>query len=142
MPERRDNYADVLSEVNLSSNVSNQCSKKLLSLSKILQIFKKHYVRLKLFSFLFIPSTLFSWLSPHHFLSNFLLSGTIRYSSFILYFLSPTLAFLQIGLVPLLGNGILKPRSECQVCSLLLGYHCTCIHINVAVMGHVSLNIK
>ena len=53
MPERRDNYADVLSEVSLSSNVSNQCSKKLLSLSKILQIFKIHYIRLKLFSFLF-----------------------------------------------------------------------------------------
>lgn len=91
MPERRDNYADILPEVSLSSNVSNQCSKKLLSLSKILQIFKIHYVRLKLFSFLFIPSTFISWLSPHHFLSNFILSGTIRYSSFILYFLSPTL---------------------------------------------------
>lgn len=30
MPERRENNADILSEVSLSSNVSNQC-KKLLS---------------------------------------------------------------------------------------------------------------
>ena len=48
MPEKRENNADILSEVSLSSKVSNQC-KKLLSLSKILQIFKICYIWLKVF---------------------------------------------------------------------------------------------